>query len=90
MSSPVLKTSRDLRIFSAGQMAGMRNFAMVMAATKSRPRAERASFVKQAREFHHTYLARLREANGAPGYYVPMLETVPVVQPIRLTLRQAS
>lgn len=65
------RNHRELRIFSAGQAAGMRNYAMAQAATKSKPKAERAKLVKMARDFHHTYLQRLREAAGAPGYHFP-------------------
>ena len=71
------RTHRELRIYSAGSAAGSRNAFMAMAASKSRPASERAEFVRQARSFHHIYLARLREANGAVGYFIPEVVDTP-------------
>lgn len=77
---------RELGLYSAGQYAGMRNVYMAQASiAKGR---ERASLVRSAREAHHTYLARLREANGQPGYYVP--ESLRTTEGLALLRRQAA
>jgi hypothetical protein len=67
-----IHTLREANILSAGMYRGMRNVAMARAADKSQPKAIRALYVKHAREHHHVYLARLREASGEPGYRVPV------------------
>jgi hypothetical protein len=63
-----LHTLRDVSLVSAGVYRGMRNVYMAQASMKSVGPIERKTLVKLARESHHTYLARLREASGAPGY----------------------
>ncbi len=71
------RTHRELRIYSAGQFAGMRNVYLAQARSSSISRASRTQLVRQAREHHWTYLARLREANGAPGYFLPETKDTP-------------
>jgi hypothetical protein len=63
------QTHRELKILSAGMCAGMRNYAMALAAQTDG--ATRRAHIKAARAFHHTYLARLLEASGKSGYYEP-------------------
>lgn len=89
--STTIKTLREAQIFGAGLYAGMRNVWMSHAATVKG--AQRAQFLRFARDHHHVYLARLREADGAPGYRAPTEQTVsapPVLQPVRMMVRQAS
>lgn len=84
------KNLRELSLYSAGMYAGLRNLHMAQAATKGRTKAERAASVRSARECHHTYLARLREADGQPGYYVPESMRAPVDRGLMLLKRQAA
>ncbi len=71
MTRQHLHTLRDVSLVSAGAARGARNVYLAMAADKTRGPLERSSLIRFARENHWTYLARLREASGAPGYYVP-------------------
>lgn len=64
------RNHRELSLFSAGMYAGYRNTYMARAARATG--AHRSQLVRFARENHHTYLARLREANGAAGYRAPV------------------
>lgn len=57
-----IETLNELQAFSAGQCVGMRNFAMALAADKTRPVYERDQFVKEARKFHWQYISKKRVA----------------------------
>lgn len=56
----VTKTQRELSIYMLGQLRGYVNLFMSMAASKSRSPTERCSFIREARRFHHEYLAKKR------------------------------
>lgn len=97
------KNLRECLLMSAARAAGARNTYMSLAAQKVGHSSDmRKMFVRFARQRHHEYLARLREAHAATlgvavGYRVPeQLEersadistaTVPV---LRMGMRQAS
>jgi hypothetical protein len=66
MSRP--QNKRECDLMAAGRYQGMRNYAMALAAQSKG--VTRAAHVAAARRFHWTFMARLREAGGAPGYYV--------------------
>lgn len=94
---------REALLMSAARAAGARNTYMAMAAQKLGYSSDmRRMYVQFARQRHHEYLARLREAHAATigttvGYYVPedVSETparvdTATVPALRLTVRQAS
>lgn len=89
---------RELRLFSAGQFAGMRNVYVAMA--RGAKGALRKAYIKSARGLHWTYMARMREARAAAlgltvGYRVPDLGVtnaayeLPAVEPGFMFRRQA-
>lgn len=96
-TDPRLKGPRNLRelsLYSAGQYAGMRNVYMARAAVEAAGSDARKHAVCTAREHHHVYLARMREADGAAGYRVPEEITaanyqLPKYEPGWLTRKQA-
>lgn len=71
---------REISLYSAGMYAGMRNCHMAAAANVGYPKSLRAFHIKTAREMHHVYLARMREAAGAKGYRAPIEIFPPVVE----------
>lgn len=70
-----IENMREWALMSAGRVRGMSLYALAMAASEAPGSLERRQYVKQARGFHHEYIARLIEAqkhtDGVPaGYYV--------------------
>ncbi len=70
-----IESMREWALMSAGRVRGMSLYAMAMAENAAPGSVARALYVKQARGFHHEYIARLIEAqkhtDGVPaGYYV--------------------
>ncbi len=70
-----IQNMREWALMSAGRVRGMSLYAMSMAENAAPGSLQRRLLVKQARGFHHEYIARLIEAqkhtDGVPaGYYV--------------------
>ncbi len=70
-----IENMREWALMAAGRVRGMSFYAMSMAASAEPKSTARAQYVKAARDWHHEYIARLKEAQAYtdgvnPGYYV--------------------